>query len=175
MSPGATGYEQYGGRGVEICSKWHTFEGFVEDMGERPNGTTLDRKDPDGNYELSNCRWATKSEQANNTRTNRPITVDGKSMNIGELAKASGMSGVTLSERLKRGWSVERAISEPVKLRQLVLNYLGRDVTFDELAEISGIKADTLRARIRSGWTVELAAITPPDRRNKKGGINGGA
>lgn len=61
-------YRHYGGRGIKFCPQWATFENFLADMGERPEGKTLDRINVDGNYEPSNCRWATTTEQALNTR-----------------------------------------------------------------------------------------------------------
>jgi len=69
--PNATGYERYGGRGIKVCARWLVFESFLSDMGERPEGRSLDRRDNEKGYEKSNCRWATRLEQRHNRRLRR--------------------------------------------------------------------------------------------------------
>ena len=68
-NPKHKSFKDYGGRGIKVCDRWKTFENFYEDMGERPIGMTLDRfPDQNGNYEKSNCRWATRRQQTHNRR-----------------------------------------------------------------------------------------------------------
>src|SRR5205809_75831 len=100
-------YRWYGARGIKVCERWLSFSKFLADMGERPEGRTLDRIDTNGDYELSNCRWATQIEQTRNSRSNRVIILEGKRRTLCELAKEIGIKRETLAWRLNRGQSLE--------------------------------------------------------------------
>ena len=71
LNPNATSYPIYGAKGIMICERWMVFENFLADMGERPEGTSLDRKDSNGHYEPGNCRWATAIEQSRNRKSTK--------------------------------------------------------------------------------------------------------
>lgn len=113
------GYSEYGGRGIVVCDRWKSFECFMEDMGPAPEGATLDRIDVDGNYCPENCRWASWTTQQRNRRNNRLLTHDGETMCSAEWAERTGISQSAINLRLKRGWSVERTLSEPMKTQNL--------------------------------------------------------
>ena len=115
-NPNNTRYADYGGRGIKVCERWadkkYGLDHFIEDMGPLPDGKTLDRIDPNGNYEPANCRWASASEQARNTRRRRLLMVDGKEVHILDLAKKHGLDVRLLHERIYyRGWPIEKALS----------------------------------------------------------------
>lgn len=114
--PSTSRYAIYGGRGISVCDKWRTsFDAFVNDMGERPPGHSIDRIDPNGNYEPSNCRWATKSQQARNTRAARVVTIDGQEFHVSELAEKYGINPRTIHYRAINGKPFEQVISkEPI-------------------------------------------------------------
>lgn len=101
-------YARYGGKGVLFCARWDSFLHFLEDMGHPPTDShTLDRIDCGGNYEPGNCRWATRKEQAAN-RTDT-IWVDG--VPLKHAAENLGLNYGTVWRRIKRGWSIESALS----------------------------------------------------------------
>jgi hypothetical protein len=109
-------YSHYGARGIAVCERWHDVRNFFADMGECPAGMSIDRIDVDGNYEPSNCRWATTKEQGRNRRSNDVVTIGGVSRCLSEWAELSGLRQVTLHARIHRyGWTPERAISTPAR------------------------------------------------------------
>ena len=111
-------YENYGGRGITVYQLWiDSPEKFLEYMGPRPDGMTIDRIDSNGNYEPGNCRWATNVEQHNNTRTNRLVSCNGETLAVSEWARRMGVARITLSKRLDAGWSDEKAIKTPVRMK----------------------------------------------------------
>lgn len=107
LNPNNKRWKDYGGRGVTIDPRWDDFATFLEDMGERPKGKTLDRKNVDNSYCLDNCEWATPHQQARNQRTNRLITVGGKTMCLSEWAEHYGVKSDVLWKRIKRHGSME--------------------------------------------------------------------
>ena len=102
--------QDYSCRGIVYDERWKSFENFLEDMGEAPEGLSLDRIDCNGNYHKANCRWATRVEQANNTRANVFIEWDGKRQTRSQWEKELGMQPTTLRSRIKAGWPMERAM-----------------------------------------------------------------
>ena len=113
-NPKCRSYVRYGGRGITVCDRWKdSFENFLADMGERPEGKSLDRIDVDGNYEPSNCRWATRIVQANNTRTNILINHEGYEFTMAQLARKYGIQYRKFRHMYRdRGLSVDQIISE---------------------------------------------------------------
>lgn len=104
-------YHSHGGRGIKVCPQWrYSFEQFYADMGPRPKGTSLEREDNDGDYSPDNCRWATPVEQAANTRSAKLVTINGITDTQAGWARRVGITPPTLTKRLKRGWSIEKAL-----------------------------------------------------------------
>lgn len=109
-------FANYGGRGISVCERWMSVESFIADMGLRPSPQhSLDRINNDGNYEPANCRWATRCEQANNTRSNRMISFRGERKTLSQWQKATGLGHDVIRGRLRMGWSIEKALTTGAK------------------------------------------------------------
>lgn len=112
-------WPRYAGRGITVCDRWRSFENFYADMGPRPSMShSIDRIDNDGHYEPENCRWATQCQQTRNFVRNRILTHEGVSAPLIEWSERTGISAISLSHRLSRGWSVTRALTTPTQQRR---------------------------------------------------------
>ena len=111
-NPSATNYYRYGGSGVKVCERWMTFGNFYNDMGPRPEGTTLDRINGDDNYEPGNCRWATRKEQNDNRKNTIWLEHNNMRMTINDWAKHFGISRHWIYRRVRiNGWSAEKTLT----------------------------------------------------------------
>jgi len=111
-------YSSYGGRGIQVCERWNSFESFLEDMGPRPTPKhSLDRIDNDGNYCPENCRWATKLQQTRNRRTSDMLTINGRQVHLHDAAHAACLAPRTLKARLRSGWPLAEALATPAGQR----------------------------------------------------------
>ena len=108
---GKHGHDYYVANSITVCQRWDSFENFYEDMGERPSGTTLDRIDGSLGYLPGNCRWANVYEQANNKKTSRKEEVFGKLLSVAEAARAFGCGISKVRHRLRKGWSLQDAVT----------------------------------------------------------------
>jgi len=114
-SPAYHHFKDYGGRGITVCERWQRFQNFLDDMGRCPPKMSIERKDVNGNYEPSNCKWATAIEQANNRRNSLILTFNGKTQTVSQWSRELGFIAGTIGRRLARGWAAGKALSTPLK------------------------------------------------------------
>ena len=123
FNPNNKYYSDYGGRGITVCDRWlNSVENFLADMGSRPTAKhSIDRIDNDGDYCPDNCKWSTQTEQVNNRRSNRLITIDDVTLTIAQWAKKMGFGKKVIGDRLKLGWSEFDAVMTPVRQYQKII------------------------------------------------------
>jgi hypothetical protein len=162
----AIGFHNYGGRGIKVCERWmNSFENFYADMGNRPEGMSLDRIDNDGDYCPDNCKWSSHVEQGANQRTNRFIEHDGERLTLAQWSRRTGLSKHTIRRRLIKGWSIEKTLNTPLhatrknqlnasKLKEAdVLDIRASDLPASELAKQFGVTVDNIYAILkRKSW-----------------------
>jgi len=187
-NPECVAYPDYGARGIKVCPEWYDIARFIDDLpsGYR-DGLEMDRIDNDGNYEPGNVRWATSAANADNRRTGRKLTYNGKTQSFTRWEKELGLRAGTLKDRIDAsGWTVERAISTPSLSLDEVRNmgraarwaghvkkprpkprvykkypYQGELLTMAEISAKCGVPLRLLNKRIcERGWTVERATST---------------
>lgn len=103
----------YTDRGITVCDRWNSFENFLSDMGERPEGMTLDRIDVNGNYCKENCRWATIEMQNNNKQNNRKVLFNGEKITIRAFSEKISFPIWIVRDRLRLGWPIDRIVNTP--------------------------------------------------------------
>jgi hypothetical protein len=114
-NPNHKQFKDYGGRGISVCPEWTDFAAFQKDMGPRPKGGMLDREDNNGNYEPSNCRWATRKEQNSNRRNCIFIQDGSEKVTLKEYCRRRGLPYRPIVKRIQdRNWPIDKALSTPV-------------------------------------------------------------
>ena len=142
-------YHNYGGRGIEVCTRWdESFTAFLEDMGEKPSPShSLDRIDNSGNYSPENCKWVTWKEQQNNRRDNIALEIDGEFKSIPEWARESGVAEVTIRNRIRLGWPPKEAVFKQSSHEKAKIIWNGEKWGVSELARKHGLHPNTFRRR----------------------------
>jgi len=113
-------YPAYGGRGITVCERWFSFDNFYEDMGPRPEGYWIERRDNNGNYEPGNCHWASPSDQNDNKSNNFMVEFRGETLSlrrVHKLAKSPVEYRIVYTRVAHLGWDVERALMKPSQIR----------------------------------------------------------
>lgn len=179
-NPQDPAYCHYGARGVIVCERWYrSFANFVADMGPKPSpGHSLDRKDNDGSYSPENCRWATTAQQCRNRRNNIVLEFGGRKQVLTDWAQELGLPVSMVNLRIRRGWSVEKALTTPAsalpqdrqvqsrnKKNNVILEFQGRRQIVTDWARELGLDFRLVFGRLNRGWSAERALTTPLDVR----------
>jgi hypothetical protein len=115
-NPNRHDWDRYGGRGITVCERWLKYENFAQDMGPRPSADhSIERRENNGNYEPSNCYWATREEQGANKRNNVLLTLGNETLNLAQWSRRVRVGEGCLRKRMKRGWPDERVLTTPLK------------------------------------------------------------
>jgi len=166
-NPKARRFARYGGRGIQVCERWQTFSNFAADMGDPPDGTSLERINRDGDYEPGNCIWADIYQQNNNKCDNRVITYEGRSLTVAQWSRELEISQHSLYNRLRQGWPPHDVLGKPLRV-PAVYEIDGECHTVKEWCRIRGVHISTVRARMRRGVSFEEALCPQPPRRKQR-------
>lgn len=174
-------WQYYGGRGIKVCKRWlgpKGFQNFLADMGSRPSGKSIDRKNNDGNYTPRNCRWATAAEQARNKSTTKKLKLHGKTQTIADWAEEYDLPYKLIWKRIHNwGWSLAKALTTPRDYKspigpavaahtKHVFEHAGRSQTLASWARELGIKYITLYNRVitrKMTLSEAIRCLIPPN------------
>lgn len=164
FNPKNSNYKHYGARGISICSRWAEFENFHADMGFRPVGHSIERKNVNGNYCPSNCLWIPDELQSGNKTTTRWVHYKGDRLTLAQACRRSGVSKDTVLHRVSCGLTYEQALVTQMPRGPRVIqlfSFQGRDVSMRELCDISGKSRGALYYLIvTAGYTPEKAVLS---------------
>lgn len=153
-------FHLYGARGISVCERWlESFQNFQQDMGERPEGMTLDRINVNGNYEPGNCRWATPKQQGRNTRVNHLIEIKGQTKTVTEWTEIYGLKLKTVWSRISYGFTGEDIFKSEINTKpaqifsveqvmEIKRDYIPRVVSQQKLARKYGVSPSCIQGII---------------------------
>lgn len=160
-NPNATQYKDYGGRGITVCKRWDSFKRFCDDMGARPRGFTIERTNNTLGYAPDNCRWASRKEQANNTRRNRIVEYKGQCLTLSQWQEVTGIPQKDLSYRLIAGWSVKRALTTPSMSKpERLITHKGTTLNVTQWGRHLNLARKTISNRLDRGLAIADALAT---------------
>jgi len=157
-------YDNYGGKGVKVCKRWDSFTNFLEDMGECPEGHTLDRRDNDGDYTPENCRWASPSEQSRNKSDTLWVNYQGNKVRLVELSEKFDVPFKLLYQRLyTHGWSLERSLKPWIITRRgtgmlVAVNIKSRRLVLGKKLRGLAVKCELSKKQLSEG-TIDYSII----------------
>jgi len=177
QNPNNSKFADYGGRGIRVCQHWNSaFDNFLADVGLRPAPTlSLDRIDNDGNYScghceeclehgwVANCRWTTATVQMMNRRNSKMLTWKDKTQSLIAWSKDTGIERSIIDHRLRKGWSVEQALTVPVLTQPppVLLTFNNETHSLATWSKKLNLSYSLLHARYTRGWSTEAILTTP--------------
>jgi hypothetical protein len=151
----------YSDRGITVCDRWReSFENFLSDMGERPVGKTLGRRDNDGGYEPNNCRWETTMEQHMNRRATKFVEYKGERVVLYDLCAALGKPYLNVCSRVNMGWDLEMALNTPVNKKPTII-FRGQEFGLNDFSKLFGDHRKRVYANLYRGLSISEALKIP--------------
>lgn len=166
-------YKYYGAKGIKVCDRWSIkggqgFKNFVDDMGPRPYGYTLDRIDRTKGYSQDNCRWATPLQQVKNRGIATSYTYKDRTLSVTEWSKITGINREVIYHRVNYlGWDIKKALETPAskvpakRNPTIKLTYNGKTVTLSDVSKLCGVSKSTITRKLKMGWTIDQIIAEP--------------
>jgi hypothetical protein len=168
-NPNSAAYINYGGRGIKVCEEWNNFHIFLKDMGLPDKNYSIDRKNVNGNYDKSNCKWSSKTEQSRNKRNTLYFQFNNETASLPELAEKYSQVPLNIiyNRILKKKWTIDKALLEPyIVERKSYYNYNGEYLKFKDICKkYSTLSPKTISTRFhRAKWSLHDALTIPLDK-----------